>query len=276
MKMNKFGAMAIGLSVLLLWACTEVHVRLSPRAPIGTGEPAHLPPKEPITLAELIARQKERGQQRDRDRQSDTSGQVQTPTSRSLCDSPGKLRDEVRPYNQEAAGWCWATSAQVVLEFHKVTNGQCDWVNGSLSRADCCGVREFLAPLNRWFTDTPSACDQGGWPHWVFASSEFDYERLMAPRISDPTEWAAYFDALKTQLCQNGPFISVIRWAEGGKHSQVVRAIDDVLRVVEVNDHRDADFNTQPFEEFIGSNGSDPYGEFGHAQEMFYVELQRR
>ncbi len=276
MKMQKLGAVAVGLSLLLVWACTEVHVRLSNRIPTGTDEPAHLQAKEPISLAELIERQKEREQQRDKDQQRDKSVRDQTSLPSSLCDSPGKLKDEVQPYNQEAASWCWATSAQTVLAFHKEIKGQCDWVNGALSRGDCCGRRDFLDSLNRWFTDTPSVCDEGGWPHWVFSTSGFEYERVRAPGTANANEWTAYFDALKTQLCQNGPFISVIRWAEGGGHSQVVRAINDVLQIVEVNDHRDADFNTQPFDVFIGDDVNDPYGEFGHAQDVFYVEIRRQ
>ncbi len=92
--------------------------------------------KEPISLAELTQRQAER------------EGKIKTGLVPSLCDSQGKLKDEVRPYNQETTNWCWATSAQTVLEFHKEIKGQCDWVNGALSRRDCCGPRDFDSFLN--------------------------------------------------------------------------------------------------------------------------------
>lgn len=257
------GAVAVGMTLLLAGACTEVHVRWSHHNPSRLGDPPYLSAKEPISLAELVKRQQAMA----------LSAQKDPPTS--LCNAQGMLNEEVRPYNQEAANWCWATSTQTVLEFHKEIKGQCEWVNGALSRSDCCGKRDFIDTLNRWFTDTPSACDEGGWPHWIFNSSGFDYEWVRAPASPTMSEWTPYFNALKTQLCRSGPFISVIRWSEGGRHTQVVRAINDTLQVVEVNDHRDADFNTQPFDVFIGDDVNDPYGEFGHAQEMFYVEIRR-
>lgn len=267
MNVQQVGTIVVGFSLVVVWACTEVHVRLSSHIPTETDELAHVQAKEPISLSELIDRQKVR---------SNRPAHAQSSSPASLCDSSGKMKDEVSPHNQEASNWCWATSAQTVLEFHQEIRGQCDWVNGALSRSDCCGYRYFDTFLNRWLTTTPSDCDQGGWPHWVFNASGFDYERLMAPGTPNPNEWIAYFDVLKTQLCQNGPFISVIQWTEGGGHTQVVRGIHADLQVVEVNNHRDADFNTQPFDVFIGDAVDDQYGEHGYAQELFYVEIRRQ
>lgn len=265
MRRATFKTIATGLSLLFVWACAEVHVRVPHGTQPGTGGPASPEAKAPISLTELVARQKQR--------ETSTSSLSRAPAS--LCESTGGLGEEVRSYNQETGSWCWATSAQIVLEFHKEVSEQCLWVNQALSRGDCCGTRDFLAILNRWVTDTPSNCDGGGWPHWVFTPAGFDYERILAPGRAGSEEWTAYFAALKTQLCQNGPFISVIRWSEGGGHSQVVRAINDVLQVVEVNDHRDADFNTRSFDVFIGDDADDPNGTFGYAQDVFYVEIQR-
>ncbi|ULA60045.1 MAG: putative PeptidaseC392 domain-containing protein [Nitrospira sp.] len=269
MKRQHLQTVAGGLSLLFVWACTEVHVRLSHRAPTTTtDESISLQAKEPISIAQLIAQQQQR-QQRDK------SAQDQSSLPTSLCDAQGTLTGAVRPYNQETSNWCWATSAQTVLEFHQEVRGQCDWVNRALSREDCCGNRTFDTFLNRWFINTPSACDQGGWPHWVFTASGFDYELLMAPGTPDPNEWTTYFEAFQRQLCQNGPFVSVIQWADGGGHTQVVRGIHTDLQVVEVNNHRDADFNTLPFDVFIGDAVGDHYGEYGYAQESFYVEIRR-
>lgn len=275
-KVQKLVAVAVGFSLSLVWACTEVHVRLANRIPTETDESTQLQAKKPISLAELIERQKEREQQRDKDQSSDKSARDQSSLPSSLCDSTGMLKGEVRPYNQETSNWCWATSAQTVLEFHQEIRGQCDWVNRALSRGDCCGNRAFDTFLNRWFITTPSDCDQGGWPDWVFTRSGFDYELLMAPGNPDLNEWTSYFDALKRQLCQNGPFISVIQWTEGGGHTQVVRGIRTDLQIVEVNNHRDADFNTLPFDVFIGDAVDDQYGEHGYAQELFYIEIRRQ
>jgi len=260
-----FKTIATGLVFVFVGACTEVHVRMPHRTQTATGDFDPPQAKASLSLAELVARQKQ---------QRDTSAGSNSLATASQCESTGGLGEEVRPYNQETASWCWATSAQIVLEFHKHVSEQCRWVDRALSRDDCCGPRDFLAVLNRWFTDTPSACDQGGWPHWVFASSGFDYERIRAPGSADSNEWGAYFDALKTQLCQNGPLISVIRWSEGGGHTQVVRAINTLLQVVEVNDHLEADFNTQPFDVFIGDSADDLYGPFGYSQDVFYVDIR--
>ena len=266
MNIPKVGSAATALSLLILWACTtEIHIRLSSRIPTSAGQPAgpQEQAKEPISLAELTERQTQR------------EGKIQTGLVTTLCDSQERLKDEVRPHNQETTNWCWATSAQTVLEYHKEIKGQCDWVNGALSRSDCCGRRDFDTFLNRWFTTTSSDCDQSGMPHYVFDTSGFDYERLMAPGSSNPNDWTAYFKVLKKQICLNGPFISVTLFPDGGGHTQVVSNIDINNQVVEVNDHRDADFNTQPFDVFIGDALDDHSGEYGYAQEFFYVEISR-
>jgi hypothetical protein len=242
---------------------------------------AHVPAKEFITIKELSDRQTKRPTKG----QPGQLGQMQqAPQVTSLCDAQGKLRDAVNPYNQETTNWCWASSAQTVLGFHKEIRDQCSFVNDALSRSDCCGPRVFDSFLNGWFITTPSECDQGGWPHWVFEKLGYNYDRVRAPGTSNPADWTSYVEALNTsyieilkrELCQNGPFISVLQ-IEGGVsgHTEVVRGIYEDAKFIEVNDHRNADFNTLSFDEFVGDDLDNPNGEYGYAQEFFYVEISR-
>jgi hypothetical protein len=273
MTIWRLGGLAVVVLSLLLWACTtQIHIRLSSRALNRISQNVNPPAKKPISLAELI----------DRQTKGPATGQtgrpdvMQTPQLTSLCDPQGRLRDMGNPYNQETTRWCWATSAQTVLEFHKEIRDQCSWVNSALLRQDCCGVREFDPFLNIWFITTPLDCDQAGWPHWVFDKSGFDYEILPAPGTSNLADWTAYVEPLKRQICRNGPFISALQ-LEGGvaEHTQVVVGIYDDPQVIEVNNHRTADFNTQPLDVFIGDALNDPNGEYGYAQDFFYVEIRR-
>ena len=103
---------------------------------------------------------------------------------------------------QKTSMWCWAASAEMVMNYagHDVT--QCAQANHEFGRTDCCN------------SPTPGPCVSGGWPEfpiWKFAS------QTLADGI------ALTFAQIVAQIDANLPVCFSWHWQGGGGHMMVVR-----------------------------------------------------
>src|SRR5258706_10957655 len=103
---------------------------------------------------------------------------------------------------QDVDQWCWAASAQMIMEFLNHNVSECTQANDAFGRADCCN------------SSVPSDCNNADWPH--FDKYNFDYRRT--------SDSALTWDQLKEQVsCQNSPVAFSWGWSNGiGGHMMVV------------------------------------------------------
>jgi hypothetical protein len=244
----------LGLSIVLClgfsWACVKVDVS------VKLSDVPHLQrEKPPISIKQLKARH------------CDTS---QCPPSSSLI---------IKEEKQQTAAWCWAASTRTVMEYHNISKvkpeqtaqPQCDIVKDILGlwsgETNCCERK-----ITPDFIDAPSTCVQGGWPQWILNKYQFSYEWVDGPF----DDW----EALKGEICKVGPFISVIEWIGGGKHTLIVTRYgndsksEDLNKVVTIYDPATGDFQDLIFDEFVGGSPSrsDKLDDFSHY--LHIVQIQ--
>lgn len=232
--------LALGLG--LTSACVRVDVSVTPQN--ASAHRSH-PDSSWISLAEI------------KDLHQKRLAGNKCPSSRSLF---------INREKQESKAWCWAASTRVVMDFYnkdqsKETDLQCNIVTKTLhlsqDKSKCCAG------------NIPAQCVQGGWPHWVFHSYQFDYKTVRGAL----DDW----DAVAGEICSTGPFISVIDWSGGGAHAIVVTGYSaddkDATKIVTTYDPFIDDFQDISLEEFIGdsSAGSDAF--YGFSHNRHYVQI---
>ena len=142
------------------------------------------------------------------------------PAAPAVCSPPATSHLAVTLRPQQTNMWCWAASAQMVMEFLGVNVQQCTEANNEFGRSDCCN------------SPTPSSCVNGGWP-------EFDKYGFNFVRTSN---LALTWDQLRRELsdaagCGRRPFAFSWHWPGGGGHMMVAIGYQTVSSVnyVEVN-----------------------------------------
>ncbi len=105
---------------------------------------------------------------------------------------------------QETPMWCWAASAQMVMDYLGHDKSQCEQANQILGRNDCCNL------------PVPNDCDISKWPE--FDKYSFSYSRTNSAALS----WGE----LKAEICANEdcggrPFCFTWIWSGGGAHMMV-------------------------------------------------------
>lgn len=122
--------------------------------------------------------------------------------------SASSLRVTLR--RQEMDNWCWAASAQMVMEYLGKPVSQCIQANDRLGRKDCCNNPQPDA----------DACDQTGWPE--FGRYGFHFQQTMD---NVQLSWLQVKNELAPRdgnnLCNFTPFAFAWRWLGGGGHMMV-------------------------------------------------------
>lgn len=136
---------------------------------------------------------------------------------------------------QETGMWCWAASAQMVMDYLGHNVSQCVQANNRFGRNDCCNI-DLCPPPTETPCNQPGGhpCACSGWPE--FNKYDFDFKRTS----NAPLNW----DQLKKQIsqesaCGKKPFCFTWHWNGGGGHMMVAigyTVIDDSIRFVERND----------------------------------------
>ena len=149
---------------------------------------------------------------------------------------------------QHTTQWCWAASAQMVMESLGKHVRQCDQANAEFGRADCCQ------------TPTRAACIDGGWPQF----QRFNFTALTTSNA------ALSWDQLRTEIALGRvPFTFSWHYIGGGGHMLVAKGfktIDGVKYVtivdpmpVDIGDTRDITYDS-----YVTSYG-------GHWNDFYHV-----
>ena len=186
---------------------------------------------------------------------------------------PCFLKSQVPGANQKTGSWCWAASAQLVVEYLTgVAAPQCELVSdvfveklkdhhhGQLGQpVNCCDWLNNGAGGWR----VAEICDQGGWPELALRERNIHFDKK--DQAQGPLEWRIFTD----EICADRPFIFVVGWKNGGRHSAVgggYQTTQHFGSFVEVYDHSPDEFYVMPLREFQGG------GNFVH--EYDYINLQ--
>lgn len=125
------------------------------------------------------------------------------------CPAAGMVQ-KVKAIPQDTDVWCWAASAQTVIEAHDFPIKQCDILERVYQdelTTNCCGDSGTF----------PGECWRNGWPEEAFNNFAFNWEWVKGPLRKD---------TLAGQLCENGPFIFVLLFEGGGGHTFVVKDLE--------------------------------------------------
>jgi hypothetical protein len=259
MRTNLKRALGIGVALCLglTSACVKVDVSVTSSDASRLGKRHFSPDKPSISLEKL------------KELHASSSGK------RPVCRPDLSLRTNHE--KQKTVAWCWAASSRTVMEYRndkktppKRTAPQCDIVKNifgpRLGGANCCETK--VSPNS---IDAPWTCVRGGWPHWVFDNYQFDYEWVKG--LFD--DW----DALKGEICTDHPFISVIEWRGGGKHTFVVNGYRespgdaDLERVVEMYDPNEDDPLDLTFDEFVRGSAKNQGRSYEFSHDRTYVRI---
>ena len=162
------------------------------------------------------------------------------------CDPSGKSL-ELEPHQQETDVWCWAASAQMIMEFHGSSQAQCFIVDAtyrdSLSIDTCCGRNK-----------EKDECLIRGRAGKALTAFSFTVGQVV--ENPDPFRWKD----LTGQICRGLPFIFAAAWGKGGFHTHVVQGYkveSDGDKVVEIYDHFGEDFEERSFDDLVPDPGED-------------------
>lgn len=225
---------------------------------------------------------------------SDNAGIVDVP--RYIFDRQDSIVKDTTPlcplaqplasYKQNTGVWCWAASAQMVINYLQAANGetplvsQCNIVNGTLAvdplaDLNCCKAEDNYSPtfddgINPDFEKMRTRCRVRNNP---LEALRLNHYKVM--EASPPVRW----EGLNDQLCRNHtPYISVVSFYDddgslAGAHSSVVggaRVTPDGDRYVEVSDHSEDDFFLMKWEAFEAGVP----GDFVHVRDYINIERQ--
>lgn len=100
--------------------------------------------------------------------------------------------------------WCWAASAEMVMDYAGTSVSQCAQANAEFGMSNCCEG------------PTPSTCVQGGYPdfaYWGFSSQTTPYGTALT--------WAE----LSEQFTLGQPVAYAWSWVGGGGHVMVATGV---------------------------------------------------
>jgi hypothetical protein len=167
---------------------------------------------------------------------------------------------------QNTGVWCWAASAQMVINYlHAVEEqppvSQCDIVNRAVEfnptdDPNCCKAEDGYAPTSGEqgklvFKEMLNRCRVRNWPDIVLTQYGYNVQKV------SPLDWLG----LTAQFCEKPiptPYIIVVRFFDeyntfAGAHSSVVggaRVTPGGEKYVEVSDHSEDDFFLMKWEAF--------------------------
>ena len=137
-------------------------------------------------------------------------------------------------YEQETISWCWAASAQTVINYFRTAAGQapltqCSLVDDLLTPPEtCCGPARHS-----------DSCLRGDLPEKVFVKKGFTY----APEIKDPPNRENLWGKVTNQICEEKPIVLAEYFVDGGGHNSSIYGFGGNGQVgerwVDIYDHLD-------------------------------------
>ncbi len=169
------------------------------------------------------------------------------------CNPPASSSLNVRPIPQHATNWCWAASAQMILQYLGNTSPaaeQCAQANAKFQRKDCCDH-----PI-------PDGCDQTGWPEFENFSNrngaKLTYRTTSYAPLSKEALEAQLAPQSVDNICRFSPFAFSWQNVGGSGHMMVATGYKVVAGqlIVLVNDPRGVDEGSTrelTYEEYVSS-----------------------
>jgi hypothetical protein len=168
----------------------------------------------------------------------------------STCNPPdnGSVRDAVPPLAEQASGWCWAASAEMVLEHLQMPAPQCVQASRQFAPNQCCD-RSGKMPAS----PLADACDAGGFPQF----KEYGYDAEVTDK--EALSW----DQVKQQIfCRKQPFVFSWQWVNSNSGHMMV-AVEyqtdgpsrRVCRFDPDNDPPDSPYTCMEYEDYVEAAG---------------------
>jgi hypothetical protein len=199
-------------------------------------------------------------------------------------------------HRQQTGSWCWAASTLTAIEFirkldHDEIKDQCDLVNmvfehrvgkanttrncTSSSPSDecihCCKAKRGASATTSDVLESRSICDKGLWPEEVLNNPVINPNRqFLIVSYSPPFDDVQGWEDLTGQICRGLPYLTVVRWAGGGRHAVAIGGYSSPPgegEYVHVYDPGAQGYYVKLFQDFF--NGIP--GQFAHEQDYFNI-----
>lgn len=138
---------------------------------------------------------------------------------------------------QQTGMWCWATSGEMIMNYHGHDVAQCKQASHRFGK-QCC--------------DNWNDCITGGWPQ--FENWGFSFQKTNSQALS--------FDQLKAQIDGNKPIAFSWAWSGSGGHMMVVigykkgdQAVPDMVCINDPWPPYVGDYTIIPYTEFVSKAG---------------------
>jgi hypothetical protein len=198
-------------------------------------------------------------------------------------------------HRQQTGSWCWAASTLTAIEFirkldHDENNDQCELVNTVFAHrvgkantnrnctssspsnecVHCCKAKRDVSVTASGAGESRSICDKGLWPEEVLNNPAINpngqFLIVSYPPFDDLQGW----EDLTGQICRRLPYLTVVRWAGGGRHAVAIGGYSSPPgegEYVHVYDPGAQGFYIMPFQDFY--NGIPR--KFAHEQDYFNI-----
>jgi len=189
---------------------------------------------------------------------------AQSPSSvgASCNNNPSLVLPINEQWTQEEYPWCWATTAAVVMDYHKKMHKPkpCDVVSAIITEDDPSrdGVNCCLAEQKNSFE---SGCARTGTVAQSLQHYKFHFKYLKNPNLAD----ALLFNRVSEELCSNGPFIARLKSSSGIRHAYVVHGytIDPSAGPqIHIRDPQNDFSDVIPYDVFVKPPSGSHMGEF--------------
>jgi hypothetical protein len=184
-----------------------------------------------------------------------------------------KLSSPILNNRQDTGSWCWAASAQLLIGYLrndiKPTPSQCQLVTETFqanltgSIVTCC---DWLNG-NHDASSVANICNSGDWPDTILRKYQIKWT-LRSWATGETSDWGI----LTGEICGNRPFLFVVRWDGGGRHTSIVAGYHitaDYGQFIEVDDNGSSDVYVMPYADWGGVTG-----DFTH--EFDYIDMQHQ
>ncbi|MCG3769194.1 MAG: hypothetical protein JW384_00314 [Nitrosomonadaceae bacterium] len=227
----------------------------------------------------------------------ESPGQIIEPIDPSAipADLPGCndcQLDTLINHRQQTGSWCWAASTRTVTEFirnldHDDANDQCELVNtvfeervrhANLKRAtpspanvvNCCKAKRGVSLTEPGSRESRDICDQGRWPDTALENPVINPNGMFLNIFYPPFDDLQGWDDLTGQISRKLPFLTVVRWAGGGRHAVAIGGYSIVPgegEYVHVYDPGEQEFSVMLFQDFYHGIR----GRFEHERDYFNI-----
>lgn len=187
-------------------------------------------------------------------------------------------------HRQETGSWCWAASTLTAFEFISkrphVDDDQCNFVNTVFSQqiadenktrtgnsmVNCCKAKRDVPHGTPGADKSEEICDKGLWPHVALNTLGAAFLKISYPPLDDHQGW----EDLTGQICRGLPYLTVVKWAGGGRHAVAIGGYSSPPgegEYVHVYDPGQQGFYVMLFQDFY--NGIQ--GKFAHEWDYFNI-----